>query len=166
MLGDNSEKSKNPLKKAMRRRNTKNVAFAAPTYIEASDVEYSTEDEDDGGGFYIDDEDIAETDDIEERHDEDIIVEPLRPKSQREKEAQEPETVRESQETERQSPEPRQSAEEAMESEGNAYENLANRKEMLTRYWKVVPSAGPEMALCGTRIHSSRTTRPNRRRYH
>ncbi|OJJ79046.1 SH3 domain-containing protein [Aspergillus glaucus CBS 516.65] len=117
MLGDNSEKSKNPLKKAMRRRNTKNVVFTAPTYIEASDVEYSTEDEDDGGGFYIDDEDIAETDDIEEGHDEDIVVEPLRPKSQREKEAQEPETVRESQETERQSPEPRQSAEEAMESE-------------------------------------------------
>ncbi|BCR86299.1 SH3 domain-containing protein [Aspergillus chevalieri] len=117
MLGDNSEKSKNPLKKAMRRRNTKTVAFTAPTYIEASDVEYSTEDEDDGGGFYIDDEDIAEPDDIEEGHDEDIVVEPLRTKSQRDKEAQEPETARESQETERQSPEPRQSAEEVMESE-------------------------------------------------
>lgn len=116
----------------MRRRNTKTVAFTAPTYIEASDVEYSTEDEDDGGGFYIDDEDIAEPDDIEEGHDEDIVVEPLRTKSQRDKEAQEPETARESQETERQSPEPRQSAEEVMESEGNAYEDLTNKKEMLT----------------------------------
>ena len=166
MLGDNSEKSKNPLKKAMRRRNTKTVAFTAPTYIEASDVEYSTEDEDDGGGFYIDDEDIAEADDIEEGHDEDIIVEPLRPKSQRDKEAQEPETARENQETERQSPEPRQSAEEAMESEGNACEEFSNRKEMLIQCQKVVMLVGPGMALCGIRILCSRTTRPNRRRYH
>merc|ERR1712029_886835 len=45
MLGDNSEKSRNPLKKAMRRRNAKTVQFAAPTYVEASDYDYSTEDE-------------------------------------------------------------------------------------------------------------------------
>lgn len=131
MLGDNSEKSKNPLKKAMRRRNTKTVAFTAPTYIEASDVEFSTEDEDDGGGFYIDDEDLADVDDSEEGHDEDIVVEPLRPKSQREKDAQEQETVQESQETGRQSPEPRQSAEENMESEGNTYGKLTNGEDVL-----------------------------------
>ena len=46
MLGDNTEKSKNPLKKAMRRRNGKTVQFCAPTYVEASDVEYSTDEED------------------------------------------------------------------------------------------------------------------------
>ncbi|KAM3422928.1 hypothetical protein BST61_g411 [Cercospora zeina] len=46
MLSDNSEKSRNPLKKAMRRRNAKTVQFAAPTYVEASDYDYSTEDED------------------------------------------------------------------------------------------------------------------------
>lgn len=45
MLGDNPEKTKNPLKKAMRRRNAKTVQFAAPTYVEASDYDYSTEDE-------------------------------------------------------------------------------------------------------------------------
>ena len=45
MLSDNSEKSRNPLKKAMRRRNAKTVQFAAPTYVEASDYEYDTEDE-------------------------------------------------------------------------------------------------------------------------
>lgn len=39
------EKSKNPLKKAIRRRNAKTVQFAAPTYVEASDYEYDTEDE-------------------------------------------------------------------------------------------------------------------------
>jgi hypothetical protein len=46
MLSDNSEKSRNPLKKAMRRRNAKTVQFAAPTYVEASDYDYSSEDED------------------------------------------------------------------------------------------------------------------------
>lgn len=47
MLSDNSEKSRNPLKKAMRRRNTKTVQFAAPTYVEASDYDYSSEEEGD-----------------------------------------------------------------------------------------------------------------------
>ena len=47
MLSDNSEKTRNPLKKAMRRRNAKTVQFAAPTYVEASDYDYSTE-EDEG----------------------------------------------------------------------------------------------------------------------
>lgn len=46
MLGDNAERSKNPLKKAIRRRNTKNVQFGQPTYVEASDYEYSSEEED------------------------------------------------------------------------------------------------------------------------
>lgn len=45
MLSDNSEKSRNPMKKAMRRRKAKTVQFAAPTYVEASDYDYSTEDE-------------------------------------------------------------------------------------------------------------------------
>ncbi|KAF2468861.1 uncharacterized protein BDR25DRAFT_53693 [Lindgomyces ingoldianus] len=47
MLGDTAEKTKNPLKKAMRRRNAKTVQFAAPTYVEASDYDYSS-DEDNG----------------------------------------------------------------------------------------------------------------------
>lgn len=46
MLGDNPEKTRNPLKKAMRRRTAKTVQFAAPTYVEASDYDYSSEDED------------------------------------------------------------------------------------------------------------------------
>lgn len=45
MLSDNAEKSKNPLKKAMRRRNAKTVQFSAPQYFEASDVDYSDEEE-------------------------------------------------------------------------------------------------------------------------
>lgn len=43
MLGDNPEKSKNPLKKAMRRRNAKTVNFAPPTYYEPEEREWSDE---------------------------------------------------------------------------------------------------------------------------
>lgn len=45
MLGDNPEKSKNPLKKAMRRRNAKTVNFAPPTYYEPEDRDWSDEEE-------------------------------------------------------------------------------------------------------------------------
>ena len=45
MLGDNPEKSKNPLKKAIKRRNAKAVQFAPPPYVEPSDVDYSSEEE-------------------------------------------------------------------------------------------------------------------------
>ncbi|KAL4791711.1 hypothetical protein BDV19DRAFT_289286 [Aspergillus venezuelensis] len=87
MLGDNLEKSKNPLKKAMRRRNAKTVQFTSPTYIEASDVDYSTDEE-------ADDDDVSFTDEYAreeyeqqvEQNNQDIVVEPLRPKSQRDKE--------------------------------------------------------------------------------
>ncbi|MCJ1433299.1 hypothetical protein MMC27_002658 [Xylographa pallens] len=51
MLGDNPEKSKNPLKKAMRRRNAKTVQFTAPTYYEPSDHEYSSDEEDEEGEY-------------------------------------------------------------------------------------------------------------------
>jgi len=45
MLGDTTEKSKNPLKKAIRRRNAKTVTFSAPTYVEPSDYEFSSDEE-------------------------------------------------------------------------------------------------------------------------
>jgi hypothetical protein len=48
MLGDNPEKSKNPLKKAMKRRNQKTVQFAPPTYYEPSEYD-GTDDEGDEG---------------------------------------------------------------------------------------------------------------------
>ncbi len=54
MLGDQEEEKKagnplNPLKKAIRRRNVKTVQFTAPTYVEPSDVEYDSEEEEDEG---------------------------------------------------------------------------------------------------------------------
>ncbi|KAJ6152419.1 hypothetical protein N7497_006738 [Penicillium chrysogenum] len=84
MLGDNNEKSKNPLKKAMRRRNAKTVNFGAPTYIDASDVDYSTDEDSEHGDFFNDDETLdGEEEDVQEQA-ENIVVEPLRPKAQKE----------------------------------------------------------------------------------
>lgn len=50
MLGDTPQQSKNPLIKAMRRRNAKMVQFTAPTYFEPPENEWSDEEgaEDDG----------------------------------------------------------------------------------------------------------------------
>ena len=81
MLGDNAEKSKNPLKKAMRRRNAKTVTFSSPTYFEPSDVEYSTEEEEAGDEEFFEDEDgtTQDTQDIgDETQSESMQVEPLR----------------------------------------------------------------------------------------
>ncbi|KAL9027692.1 MAG: hypothetical protein Q9196_003819 [Gyalolechia fulgens] len=76
------EKSRNPLKKAMKRRNGKTVQFAAPTYVEASDVEYSTEEEDEGGeGEYLPNEEERpenQGSDQEPRQDDTAVVEGLK----------------------------------------------------------------------------------------
>lgn len=50
MLGDNPEKSKNPLKKAIRRRNAKTVNFAPPTYYDADPRVWSDDEEEDEEG--------------------------------------------------------------------------------------------------------------------
>ncbi|RAK72986.1 SH3 domain-containing protein [Aspergillus fijiensis CBS 313.89] len=90
MLGDNSEKSKNPLMRAVRRRTTKNVQFTAPTYIEASDIEYSSdEDLDDAASFNDDESSRAEAEDAHDGQTDDIVVQPLRTKSQRDKGSEE-----------------------------------------------------------------------------
>ena len=61
MLGDNHEKSKNPLKKAMRRRNAKTVVFAAtPSYREPSGTWDSSEDENGDGEYPGHDDEATE----------------------------------------------------------------------------------------------------------
>ncbi|KAK6363275.1 hypothetical protein TWF730_000716 [Orbilia blumenaviensis] len=62
MLGDNQEKSKNILKKAIRRRAAKTVQFAPPTYVEASDYDYSSDEEDGEGEYYSNDDEGAAMD--------------------------------------------------------------------------------------------------------
>ena len=80
MLGDNPEKSKNPLKIALRRRNVKTVQFTAPTYFEASDVEYSTEEDEEGDPeSYAQDKDGVETQNRQQdvAADDTVAIEPL-----------------------------------------------------------------------------------------
>ncbi|KAJ5771227.1 uncharacterized protein N7511_003278 [Penicillium nucicola] len=117
MLGDNNEKSKNPLKKAMRRRNAKNVNFAPPTYIEASDVEYSSDEDSEHGDFFNDDETLDGEEEDAQDQTEDIVVEPLRPKGQKEKTVEPTEIQGVQAESHRSSSDRRPSSEEFFESE-------------------------------------------------
>lgn len=80
MLGDQAEKAMNPLKKAIRRRNAKTVTFSPPTYVEASDVDYSTDEEDGDDSFYGQ----HEQGEHQEQHpdDEEVAIEPLKPRSE------------------------------------------------------------------------------------
>ncbi|KAL1969282.1 hypothetical protein VTN77DRAFT_9474 [Rasamsonia byssochlamydoides] len=122
MLGDNPEKSKNPLKKAMRRRNAKTVTFSSPTYFEASDVDYSSSEEEQGDGENQEEEeeeersraDSQDTQD-EDIRDESIVVEPLRPKPHKEKTHSEPEVASEDQESDRASPEKPRTSDEILD---------------------------------------------------
>ncbi|OQE23887.1 hypothetical protein PENSTE_c008G03762 [Penicillium steckii] len=119
MLGDNNEKSKNPLKKAMRRRNAKTVNFAPPTYIEASDVEFSSDDDSEHGDFFNDDETVESEEGDGQEQAEDIVVEPLRPKAQKERPAEQTDEteLHEKQEHERSISDPRRSSEEFFDPE-------------------------------------------------
>ncbi len=104
MLGDQAEKTKNPLKSAMRRRKAKTVTFAAPTYVDYSDIDYSTEEEDLEAEYLAQQQQlqqqqqqqqqqqagaqqVAVEDEIE---DETAKVEPLKPRSQKEVKIAEP----------------------------------------------------------------------------
>lgn len=169
MLGDNSEKSKNPLKKAMRRRNAKTVVFSAPTYIEASDVEFSSDEESDDDAFFIDNQEPleAEPDEAQESRDDDMVVEPLRPKGQKEKETEEPEAAQDSQEVELHLAEDPQPNDEIMESEGTTttLHSSVYAVYRFANFLQMVLSVGRETALYGIRIRSSRMTQPNRRRF-
>lgn len=82
MLGDQSDKPKNPLKKAMRRRNAKTVAFAAPTYVEASDVDYSTDEDDEEAQYFAQQQRQQDAEDSEVADDKDATVKPLSVRSQ------------------------------------------------------------------------------------
>jgi hypothetical protein len=169
MLGDNNEKSKNPLKKAMRRRNAKTVNFGAPTYIDASDVDYSSDDDSEHGDFFNDDETLdGEEEDVQDQA-EDIVVEPLRPKGQKDKPTEHPETNghHEKQDTQRSSSERRPSSEEFFEAEGkNTRRDLFEIALETDVSKQNPPSVDPEMALYETPILSSKTTPRNPRRFH
>ena len=119
MLGDNPEKSKNPLKKAMRRRNAKTVTFTAPTFIEASEMEFSSGDEMDGADYFNSDDDEASSaaneSDAQDNENKGIVVEPLKPKHN---EPEEPEKAQPTQEPERVDTEEGRPSEESIQQDG------------------------------------------------
>ena len=87
MLGDEEDKrtanSLNPLKKAMKR-HKKAVQFTAPSYVEPSDVEYSSDDEE-GNGEYGAQEQVsttAQSNDQSNQVDDGAVLEPLKPRGQ------------------------------------------------------------------------------------
>ena len=89
MLGDEEEKkpanSLNPLKKAIRRRNAKTVQFSAPSYVEPSDNDYSSEEEEEDSGLYNGQEQNgAAVQENEQRDDVDntAAVDPLKARGQ------------------------------------------------------------------------------------
>jgi hypothetical protein len=88
MLGDTAEKSKNPIKSAMRRRKAKTVTFTASTLVEYEEPDYSTEEED-SEASHTGQQDSAEKQQqqdaaqrsADEPQDESAKVQPLKPKS-------------------------------------------------------------------------------------
>lgn len=127
MLGDNAEKSKNPLKKAMRRRNAKTVTFSSPTYFEPSDVEYSTEEEEAGDEEFFEDEDGVTQDTQEDTQADNMTVEPLRlkPRTDASASAQEAEAAEKPA-----SPEKDRTSEELFESQRMLNLTLSNLDEI------------------------------------
>lgn len=88
MLGDEEDKrtgnSLNPLKKAMKRRNAKTVQFTAPSYVEPSDVEYSSDEEEGNGEYGAQEQDsaTAQSNDQSNQADEGVVSEPLKSRGQ------------------------------------------------------------------------------------
>ena len=87
MLGDQQDKTRNPIRTAMKRRK-KNVQFAAPTYVDYSEFDYSTEEEDIDGEIFAPQQGQQQTQQSQqsagsqEMEDETAKVEPLKPRSQ------------------------------------------------------------------------------------
>lgn len=90
MLGDEEEKKSgnplNPLKKAMKRRNAKTVQFTAPSYVEPSDNDYSSEEDEEGNSELLgaEHESAATSQTSEQIQDvkDSAVVEPLKPRNQ------------------------------------------------------------------------------------
>lgn len=177
MLGDNAEKSKNPLKKAMRRRNAKTVTFSPPTYFEASEVEYSTDEEDDDDQFIEveeedeDDEDDEEEEEVQatqkapqkiEKKEDDMTVEPLRPKQHQQSQKESPASHEERPDTVRKS-------EDSQMSDDRTGKTPAlltiNRPAFLMICFQNFHKGDPEMVWLETRIRFSRMTVLRPRKY-
>ncbi|KAI0435180.1 hypothetical protein F5Y09DRAFT_336934 [Xylaria sp. FL1042] len=92
MLGDQSDKARNPIMTAMKRRKTKTVSFAPPTVVNYPDIDYSDEEDEEDDGQ--DPQQAAQQEDQQQQaasqqvttdviEDESAKVEPLKPRSQK-----------------------------------------------------------------------------------
>ena len=86
MLGDQQDKARNPIRTAMKRRK-KNVQFAAPTYVDYSEFDYSTEEEDADAELFAPQQgqhaqQTQQSTADRDMEDETAKVEPLKPRAQ------------------------------------------------------------------------------------
>lgn len=88
MLCDQAEKPRNPIKTAIKRRKTKTVTFSSPTYVDYSDFDYSTDEEDIDAEYFDQQEQQAQQSATKQANaepeveDETAKVEPLKPRAQ------------------------------------------------------------------------------------
>lgn len=81
MLCDQPDRYKTPLIKAFRKRSTKTVAFADPTYFEASENDYTTEEDEEDQEYFghmMQRDQVNDSKEKERDVDENISIEPLR----------------------------------------------------------------------------------------
>ncbi len=93
MLGDQSDKTRNPIMTAMKRRKAKNVSFAPPTVVNYPDIDYSDEEDEEDDGQ--DSQQASQQEDQQQQstsqqvttdvveEDESAKVEPLKPRNQK-----------------------------------------------------------------------------------
>ncbi|POS82894.1 hypothetical protein EPUL_005016, partial [Erysiphe pulchra] len=81
MLGDQPDRYKTPLIKAFRKRSTKTVVFTDPTYFEASENDYTTEEDEEDEEYFghmIQRDQVNDSNEKERDIDENISIEPLK----------------------------------------------------------------------------------------
>ncbi|RKF65823.1 putative sh3 domain protein [Erysiphe neolycopersici] len=81
MLGDQPDRYKTPLIKAFRKRSTKTVAFTDPTYFEASENDYTTEEDEEDQEYFghvMQRDQVSDSKEKERDLDENISIEPLK----------------------------------------------------------------------------------------
>ncbi|KAI0526632.1 hypothetical protein F5B22DRAFT_641774 [Xylaria bambusicola] len=93
MLGDQSDKARNPIMTAMKRRKTKTVSFAPPTVVNYPDIDYSDEEDEEDDGQ--DPQQVSQQEDQQQQvssqsatadlieDDQSAKVEPLKPRNQK-----------------------------------------------------------------------------------
>lgn len=87
MLGDQADKPKATIRSAMKRKKAKTVQFAAPTYVDYSEIDYSSEEEDAQAAYPAQQQQQQQAKQTQkadvdaEAEDESAKVEPLKPRS-------------------------------------------------------------------------------------